>query len=267
MVKIKYQRRFNNHSKYFHIPFLKQKYNHNNNNNNNNNKKNFSQNQNKNLNSIYIYNLPENLINYEILYKYEYLGQYGNIIKIIIFNDCCYVKFSNEYEAAISLLSLNNSVIYSNLIKVGYYRKNNNSAYFNFNLNFNLNFNNNLNNLNLNFNNNFNKKSDFEISIEKTDLFNENIKKKLFQNSLDKRTIFPSPYEIYNKTEFIEYQIKMGYFNIKNNNIFKFKEVEKSRFNFDLITCNTEEEKIENDSIDDFDEINTLIMKEIKTKI
>ena len=248
MVKIKYQRRFfpKNHSKYFHIPFLKQKYK---NNNNNNIKKKYSH----NLNSIYIYNLPENIINYDILYKYEYLGQYGNIIKIIIFSDCCYVKFSNEYEAAISLLSLNNSVIYSNLIKVGYYRKNN-SAYFN--------------NFNLNFNLNYNNKTDFEISIEKTDLFKENVKKKLFQNSLDKRTIFPSPYEIYNKTEFIEYQIKMGYFNVnKNNNIFKFKEVEKSRFNFDLITCNTEEEKIENDSIDDFEEINTLIMKEIKTKI
>jgi Holliday junction resolvase len=58
----------------------------------------------------------------------------------------------------------------------------------------------------------------------------------------------------------------MGYFN-KNDNIFKFKEVEKSRFNFDLMTSNTEEQKIEQDSINDFDEINTLIMKEIKSKI
>ena len=97
-------------------------------------------------------------------------------------------------------------------------------------------------------------------------MFKENIKKKLLQRSLDKRTIFPFPYEIYNKTEFIEYQIKMGYFN-KNDNIFKFKEVEKSRFNFDLMTSNTEEQKIEQDSINDFDEINTLIMKEIKSKI
>ena len=97
-------------------------------------------------------------------------------------------------------------------------------------------------------------------------LFIGNGVQKLLQRSLDKRTIFPSPYEIYNKTEFIEYQIKMGYFN-KNDNIFKFKEVEKSRFNFDTITCNTEEEKIEKDSINDFDEINTLIMKEIKSNL
>ena len=225
MVKIRqYQRKFypKFRQNYFHIPFLKPK---------NKYKKPLL------LNSIYIYNLPENILNDDILYKYEFLGQYGNIIKINIYNDYCYVKFYREYEVALSLLSLNNSIIHSNLVKVGFQKRG--------------------------FNND---KTDFQISIEKTDLFKENIKKKLLQRSLDKRTIFPSPYEIYNKTEFIEYQIKMGYFN-KNDNIFKFKEVEKSRFNFDLMTSNTEEQKIEQDSINDFDEINTLIMKEIKSKI
>jgi len=225
MVKIRqFQKKFypKFRQNYFQIPFLKPK---------NKYKKPLL------FNSIYIYNLPENILHDDILYKYEFLGQYGNIIKINIYNDYCFVKFSSEYEAALSLLSLYNSIIYSNLIKVGFQRRG--------------------------FNND---KSDFQISIEKTDLFKENIKKKLMQRSLDKRTIFPSPYEIYNKTEFIEYQIKMGYFN-KNDNIFKFKEVEKSRFNFDIMTSNTEEEKNEKESINDFDEINTLIMKEIKSNI
>ena len=111
MVKIRqYQRKFypKFRQNYFHIPFLKPK---------NKYKKPLL------LNSIYIYNLPENILNDDILYKYEFLGQYGNIIKINIYNDYCYVKFSSEYEAALSLLSLNNSIIYSNLVKVGFQKE------------------------------------------------------------------------------------------------------------------------------------------------
>ena len=81
-------------------------------------------------NLIYIIGLSSSIANKEILNKYEYLGQYGNIIKIVVnknkaYNQnsphgpsySAYVTFSKPSEASIAILSLDDTIIDNHLIR------------------------------------------------------------------------------------------------------------------------------------------------------
>ena len=75
---------------------------------------------------VVIKNMPEYLIDKSILYRYEYLGQYGHIINIEIRNpkECVFVKYSNKQEASYAVLSLNNYKISEKKLMVYFYTTN-----------------------------------------------------------------------------------------------------------------------------------------------
>ncbi len=75
-------------------------------------------------NLVYIIGLSSNIANKEKLNKYEYLGQYGTIIKTVVnknkaYNQnnphgpsySAYVTYSKPSEASIAILSLDNKMI------------------------------------------------------------------------------------------------------------------------------------------------------------
>ena len=84
-------------------------------------------------NLVYIIGLSSNLANKEKLNKYEYLGQYGTIIKIVVnknkaYNQnsphgpsySAYVTFSKPSEASIAILSLDDKMIDNHLIRASF---------------------------------------------------------------------------------------------------------------------------------------------------
>ena len=85
-------------------------------------------------NLVYIIGLSSNLINKESeLKKFEYFGQYGKIIKLVINknkiynnnksnepNYSCHITYSNETESSLAILALENSIIDNHLIKASY---------------------------------------------------------------------------------------------------------------------------------------------------
>ena len=84
-------------------------------------------------NLVYIIGLSSNLANKEKLNKYEYLGQYGSIIKIVVnknkaYNQnsphgpsySAYVTFSKPSEASIAILSLDDKMIDNHLIRASF---------------------------------------------------------------------------------------------------------------------------------------------------
>ena len=85
-------------------------------------------------NLVYIIGLSSNLINKESeLKNFEYFGQYGRIIKLVInknkiyYNNelnepsySCYITYSNETESSLAIIALENSIIDNHLIKASY---------------------------------------------------------------------------------------------------------------------------------------------------
>ena len=84
-------------------------------------------------NLVYILGLSSSIANREKLSKYEYLGQYGNIIKIVVnknkaYNQnsphgpsySAYVTFSKPSEASIAILSLDDTTIDNHLIRASF---------------------------------------------------------------------------------------------------------------------------------------------------
>ena len=85
-------------------------------------------------NLVYIIGLSSNLIQKESeLNKFEYFGQYGRIIKLVINKNkiyhnnglnepsySCYITYSNETESSLAILTLENSIIDNHLIKASY---------------------------------------------------------------------------------------------------------------------------------------------------
>ena len=81
---------------------------------------------------LYLIGIPYNLANEETLIKKEYLGQYGSIHKIIVNKNgymknesnsptySCYITYSNELEASLALLALNNSTFFNNKLNACY---------------------------------------------------------------------------------------------------------------------------------------------------
>ncbi len=165
-------------------------------------------NLNKNIPSnkiIFIQNLPLLVLDKSLLYRYEYLGQYGNIISISLFNNCAYVKFSSENEAAIAFLSMNENYVYNNYIIVTF-------AEFNYKKNKDVSL--------TEDNENINQKNEILNCIKIANIFNEDIKKCLILQCKNKRTIFPSPDKIYLNDNIMKYS--------RNNSEIRIK----SRFDF-----------------------------------
>ena len=84
-------------------------------------------------NLVYIIGLSSNIANREKLNKYEYLGQYGSIVKIVVnknkaYNQnnpngpsySAYVTFSKPCEASIAILSLDDKMIDNHVIRASF---------------------------------------------------------------------------------------------------------------------------------------------------
>ena len=84
-------------------------------------------------NLVYIIGLSSNIANKEKLNKYEFLGQYGSIVKIVVnknkaYNQnsihgpsySAYVTFSKPSEASIAILSLDDKMIDNHLIRASF---------------------------------------------------------------------------------------------------------------------------------------------------
>ncbi len=84
-------------------------------------------------NLVYIIGLSSNIANKEKLNKYEYLGQYGSIVKIVVnknkaYNQnsphgpsySAYVTFSKPCEASIAILSLDDKMIDNHVIRASF---------------------------------------------------------------------------------------------------------------------------------------------------
>lgn len=81
---------------------------------------------------LYLIGIPYEIANEETLIKKEYLGQYGSIHKIIVNKNgymknesnfptySTYITYSNEIEASLALLSLNNSIVFNNKLNACY---------------------------------------------------------------------------------------------------------------------------------------------------
>ena len=170
-------------------------------------------NLNKNIPSkkiIFIQNLPLNILDKSLLYRYEYLGQYGNIISISLFNNCAYVKFSSENEAAIALLSMNENYVYNNYIFVTF-------AEFNYNKNKDVYL--------TEDDEKIYEKNEILNCIKISNIFNEDVKNSLILQCKNKRTIFPSPDKIYLNENIMKYSKKNSEIRIKSR--FDFVNHEK----------------------------------------
>jgi hypothetical protein len=81
-------------------------------------------------NSVFISNLPENILNKDILYQKKFIGQYGHIKSIIFLNHQkkdeknLIVNFDTINQAALCILSLNNLDIDGKKIKIKYFQTN-----------------------------------------------------------------------------------------------------------------------------------------------
>ena len=84
-------------------------------------------------NLVYIIGLSSSIANKDKLNKYEYLGQYGSIVKIVVnknkaYNQnsphgpsySAYVTFSKPSEASIAILSLDDTVVDNHLIRASF---------------------------------------------------------------------------------------------------------------------------------------------------
>jgi hypothetical protein len=81
---------------------------------------------------LYLIGIPYEIANEETLIKKEYLGQYGSIHKIIVNKNgylknesnsptySSYITYSNEIEASLALLSLNNSTLFNHKLNACY---------------------------------------------------------------------------------------------------------------------------------------------------
>ena len=84
-------------------------------------------------NLVYVIGLSQNIAAKEILIKYEYFGQYGKIVKIVInkkkaYNQnnpygpsfSAYVTYSKPMEASIAILALDDTVVDNHLIRASF---------------------------------------------------------------------------------------------------------------------------------------------------
>ncbi len=177
-------------------------------------------------NLVYIIGLSESMADKNILMKYEYLGQYGKILKIIInkkkaYNQgskfgptySAYITYNEPSEASIAILSIDKIMIDNHLIRANF----GTTKYCQYYLNKNKCPNKNcvflhekanpediINREDLSSNPDyfFNQQI---YAIKLADIYNPIVKEKLFsKKNKDDDTIFPSPYLIYQNEIVIE---------------------------------------------------------------
>ena len=188
-------------------------------------------------NLVYIIGLSSNIAHKEKLNKYEYLGQYGTIIKIVVNRNkaynlnsphgpsySAYVTYSKPYEASIAILSLDDKMIDNHIIRASfgttkycsYFLKGiectNKECLFLHKL---AGENDIIKRGELTLNKNiFNEQHKYAIKI--ADIYNPEVKKKIL--SMKKRkTIFPSPDIIYKTITVTEKEKKENSKNKKNS--------------------------------------------------
>ena len=188
-------------------------------------------------NLVYIIGLSSNIAHKEKLNKYEYLGQYGTIIKIVVNRTkaynlnsphgpsySAYVTYSKPYEASIAILSLDDKLIDNHIIRASfgttkycsYFLKGvectNKECLFLHKL---AGENDIIKRGELTINKSiFNEQHKYAIKI--ADIFNPEVKKKIL--SIKKRkTVFPSPDIIYRTITVNESEKKGGSKNKKNS--------------------------------------------------
>jgi len=175
-------------------------------------------------NLVYIIGLSSNIANKEKLNKYEYLGQYGTIQKIVVNRSkaynlnsvhgpsySAYVTYSKPYEASIAILSLDDKMIDNHIIRASfgttkycsYFLKGiectNKECLFLHKL---AGENDIIKRGELTLNKNiFNEQHKYAIKI--ADIFNPEVKKKILSMK-KKKTVFPSPDIIYKTITVIE---------------------------------------------------------------
>ena len=140
-------------------------------------------------NLVYIIGLSSNIAHKEKLNKYEYLGQYGTIQKIVVNRSkaynlnsvhgpsySAYVTYSKPYEASIAILSLDDKMIDNHIIRASF----GTTKYCSYFL-----------------------KGIECTAIKIADIFNPEVKKKILSMK-KKKTVFPSPDIIYKTITVIE---------------------------------------------------------------
>lgn len=149
-----------------------------------------------NYNIMEVDNFPKSLANKDLLYRYEYLGQYGNVIKIDIFQNSSpttllKVTFSNQTEASLAILSLNDFVINGQKLKTKFEGPLQREKLYNrFNLKYKLD------------DNKINKEHQI-TAIRIADVHSKIIQKNILRQCMNKRTVFPSSLTIYYKNQFV----------------------------------------------------------------
>ena len=188
-------------------------------------------------NLVYIIGLSSNIAHKEKLNKYEYLGQYGTIIKIVVNRNkaynlnsphgpsySAYVTYSKPYEASIAILSLDDKMIDNHIIRASfgttkycsYFLKGiectNKECLFLHKL---AGENDIIKRGELTLNKNiFNEQHKYAIKI--ADIYNPEVKKKIL-SAKKRKTIFPSPDIIYKTITVIDKEKNGGSQNKKNS--------------------------------------------------
>ena len=188
-------------------------------------------------NLVYIIGLSSNIAHKEKLNKYEYLGQYGTIQKIVVNRSkaynlnsvhgpsySAYVTYSKPYEASIAILSLDDKMIDNHIIRASfgttkycsYFLKGiectNKECLFLHKL---AGENDIIKRGELTVNKNiFNEQHKYAIKI--ADIFNPEVKKKILSMK-KKKTVFPSPDIIYKTITVIEKEKNGSSKNKKNS--------------------------------------------------
>ncbi len=192
---------------------------------------------------VYIIGLSTNLIKKESeLKNFEYFGQYGKIIKLVInknkiYNSngpngpsySCYVTYSNYKESSLCILSLDNSIIDKHIIKASYgttkYCLNflRNSICLNKDclyLHYIANKDDIVSRDEMNNNKNIFANQIF-LAIQLSQIEKESVKKELC-GIKDVKTFFPNAFNVYNKDIVIDYLQKHKFLDYDNNNNIHF---------------------------------------------
>ena len=219
-------------------------------------------------NLVYIIGLSESIADKDILMKYEYLGQYGKILKIIInkknaYNQGnkygpsfgAYITFSDPSEASIAILSIDKIIINNHTIRANfgttkycqYYLSKNKCTKKNcVFLHKKANPEDIINRDDLNSNSNyfFNQQL---YAIKLADIYNSKVKQKLLSTKNNHiKTVFPSPYLIYENEIVIENTPK-------NTKINKFSIPKEEKKNENETLMNTKNDSINIMNINELD--------------
>ncbi len=177
-------------------------------------------------------NFPKTMLSKDMLYRYEYFGQYGNVIKIdIIPNNeisvTLYVTFAKPFETSLAVLSLNDFNINGLKLKAKFDTPQQREKLYN--------------RINLKYKIDETKLNrDHQVlAIKLSDIYNKNIQQNILKQCMNKRTIFPSPLTIFSRNKIV---MESG-----NNPLQKIKSNKANRSRFDFIIEDQKDDIYEKD--------------------